>query len=297
MDLIVETNLLTKRFPKKLAVDKVSMHIRPGEIYGFIGKNGAGKTTTMKMILGLLKPSEGEIKLWGETNLDVQRKRIGSLIEAPGIYKGSTAIENMRRVAILSGGKEDEIEEILKLVGLGDVGKRNAGAFSLGMKQRLGIAFALLGHPELLVLDEPINGLDPAGIKELRDLFLRLNKERGITILISSHILDELAKITTRYGIVNDGKLVEEVDSDALMERCKNKLSIVCNDPKKAMKILKDNSLLGEHSAQGNQILLFSHLDESAKINRLLVESGIEVKELAASGNGFEDYFIERIGK
>ena len=297
MEYVIETKDLTKRFPKKLALDNVNMHVQKGDIYGFIGKNGAGKTTAMKLILGLITATHGSVELFGSKDLQKGRARIGSLIEAPGLYTACSAYENMKRFAILNGGTDKDIKEILELVGLGDVGKRKAGQFSLGMKQRLGIAIALLGNPDILVLDEPINGLDPAGIKEIRDTLLRLHDERGVTILISSHILDELAKITTRYGIINDGKLVEEIAADELMERCKQNLRIKVSDTKKALGILEKANMLGAHSTDGDSIVLFEHFEHPGEINELLVKGGIRVDELCASNSGFEDYFIERIGR
>ncbi len=297
MEYIIETNNLTKAFPNKVAVDHINMHIKRGDIYGFIGKNGAGKTTAMKAILGLLSVTEGEIKLFGDANLDKARAKIGSLIEAPGLYKNASAYENMKRFSILYGGTDEDIKEILELVGLSDVGNRKAGNFSLGMKQRLGIGIALLGNPEILILDEPINGLDPAGIKEIRDTILKLNKEKNVTFLISSHILDELAKITTRYGIINNGILVEEVDSDVLMERCKKNLRIKVSDVEKAIEILKNNNLLDNYSADRDMITMYDHYDDPALVNELLVKAGLKVYELASSDTGFEDYFIERIGR
>ena len=297
MNYIVETNNLTKKFRNKLAVNKVNMHIKKGDIYGFIGKNGAGKTTAMKMLLGLIYPTEGDIKLFGSANLDVGRRKIGSLIEAPGLYKNCTAFENMKRFSILYGGTDKEIKEILEIVGLGNTGSRKAGNFSLGMRQRLGIAISLLGNPELLILDEPINGLDPAGIKEIRDTILKLNKERGVTFLISSHLLDELGKITTTYGIVNDGVLVEEVSAKELMNRCKQNLKINVSNVRKSEMILKNNGYLTEYQVKDNAIILYSNFDKAAEINGLLVGNGIKVSELTSNSADFEDYFIERNGK
>lgn len=297
MEFIVETKDLTKKFSNKIAVNKINMHIKKGDIYGFIGKNGAGKTTAMKMILGLLNPTDGEILINNSKELDKERRKIGSLIENPGLYKGCTAYENLKRFSIIYGGNDSEIKDILELVGLADTGKKKAGKFSLGMKQRLGIAIALLGNPELLVLDEPINGLDPAGIKEIRDLLVKLNKERGVTILISSHILDELAKITTTYGIINDGSLIEEVSSEELEENCKRNLMIKVNDVEKATKILESNNLLGDFEVKENCIYLYSNFDKSALINSLLVKNNIEVSELTNNEIGLEEYFIERLGK
>lgn len=197
MDYVLRTQCLTKQFGEKTAVKNVSMQIKKGEIYGFIGKNGAGKTTLMRLILGAAMPTGGSIELFdGKENENEARHRIGALLEYPCIYKNCTALENLRRFAILTGADADELEDILELVGLKGVGRKKAGQFSLGMKQRLAIGIALLGHPEFLVLDEPINGLDPAGIKEIRDVILTLNQKKGVTFLVSSHLLDELSKIS-----------------------------------------------------------------------------------------------------
>ena len=192
-----------------MAVNNVNMTIHKGDIYGFIGKNGAGKTTFKRLVLGTAFLTKGEIKLFGGEPFDKARRKIGSLIEAPGLYKNCTAYENLKQFSLIYGGTDAEIKEILSLVGLAATGNKKAGKFSLGMRQRLGIAIALLGNPEFLVLDEPVNGLDPAGMKEVRDLILKLNHEKNITILISSHLLDELSKIVTRYGSINDGMLIE----------------------------------------------------------------------------------------
>ena len=297
MDYIIETKGLTKRYGKVTAANAISMHIKKGDIYGFIGKNGAGKTTTMKLILGLLTPSAGDIKINGSTNLNKERHKIGSLIEEPGIYKKCSAYENMKRFSILYGGDDQKIHELLKLVGLENVGKRKAGKFSLGMKQRLGIAIALLGDQEILILYEPINGFDPAGIKEIRDTIIRLNQEKGVTFLISSHILDELSKITTRYGIVNDGILVEEIEAETLYNRCQNNLVVKVDNVDNALKVLQSNSLLDKYEIDDNKIKLFNQTEQSHIINKLLIENNITVYEVYGNNLGFEDYFIERIGK
>ena len=295
MEYVIETRSLTKKFPKKIAVNHVDLHVEKGAIYGLIGKNGAGKTTAMKMLLGILEPTEGEIALFGSTDLSKGRKRIGSLIEAPGLYKGCTAWENMKRFALLSDGTDDEIRELLDLVGLGTVGKKKAGAFSLGMKQRLGIAIALLGKPEVLILDEPLNGLDPAGIKEVRDLIIKLNEERGVTFMISSHLLDELGKVATAYGIINDGELVDEVTAAELSERCRDGLHIAVDDIEKATSLLSQHGFT-EYEIKSGAILLHREMDRSADINALLVNGGISVSELSIHNNGFEEYFIQRLG-
>ena len=296
-EYIIETNNLSKTFGSKKACDQVSMHVKRGDIYGFIGRNGAGKTTAMKLILGLLRPDEGEVSLFGSnTNLDESRSKIGSLIETPALYKNASAIENMRRFAILFGGDENEIVNLLELVGLGDTGKKKVGQFSLGMKQRLGIAIALLGNPEILILDEPVNGLDPAGIKEIRDTIIKLNKEKGVTFLISSHLLDELGKITTTYGIIADGKLVEEISAEDLKAKCENHLRIKLSDVDKALHILKDNNLLGRYTREADSIILYEHFDKANQINTLIIRGGVDVYEITPSFTGLEDYFIERLG-
>ena len=298
MEYVIETNCLSKKFPNKLAVDKVSVHVEKGDIYGLIGRNGAGKTTLMKMILGTLFPTEGDMALFGNSNLNLERRRrIGSLIEAPGLYKGSTAYENMKRFSLLYGGTDEDIKELLAFVGLSETGKMKVGHFSLGMKQRLGLALSLLGNPEVLVLDEPVNGLDPSGIKEFRDIILHLNKERGVTFVISSHLLDELGKIATRYGILSDGQLVDEISAAELQERCKTCLIIEADDLEKAQAVLTKANLLGNHVINENKLLMYDHFEEPSLINETLVKSGLKVNSLSFSNNGFEDYFIERLGK
>lgn len=296
IETIVETKNLTKRFGDKVAVNNVSMHIERGDIYGFIGKNGAGKTSTMKLLLGMSYPTSGDIQLFGSDQLDKMRAKIGSLIEAPGLYKNSTAYENLKRYSILFGGKDKDIKEILETVGLGKTGSKKAGAFSLGMRQRLGIAIALLGDPELLILDEPINGLDPAGIKEIRDLILRLNKERQITVLVSSHLLDELSKIVTKYGIINNGSLVEEISAAELAERCRKYLAIECDDTRTAVQQIKKACPNAEYDVKENTILVYSDVENKPALNKSLVNAGVGVSRFAEEQSGFEDYFIERIG-
>lgn len=295
MEYIVQTQNLTKRYGDKIAVNSVNMNIAKGEIYGFIGRNGAGKTTTMKLLLGTSYPTSGDIQLFGSKNIGKERARIGSLIEAPGLYKNCTAYENMKRFSLIYGGTDKDIKDLLAFVGLGNVGFKKAGEFSLGMRQRLGIALAMLGNPELLILDEPINGLDPAGIKEIRDLILKLNHEREITVLVSSHLLDELSKITTRYGIINSGSLVEEVSAAELAERCKQYLKIVTDKPVAALDLIKSKAPEWKCNIEEEAIKIYAEIN-SATLNAYLVKSGINVKEIAFARDGFEDYFIKKIG-
>lgn len=296
METVLKTNGLSKQFGRKMAVNNVNMTIEKGDIYGFIGKNGAGKTTFMRMVLGTAFPTKGEVTLFNGEPLHQARRRIGSLVESPGIYKNCTAYENLKQFSLIYGGTEEEIHEILRLVSLDNTGRKKAGKFSLGMKQRLGIAIALLGNPEFLVLDEPVNGLDPAGMKEVRDLILRLNREKNITILISSHLLDELSKIVTKYGIINDGVLVEEVSAAELMERCQQKLIFMVDDTAKAASILSGAVPADAIQTQDGQIILSSHLKDSASLNTLLVQQGVIVSGMQVQSDGLEQYFMKRIG-
>lgn len=297
METVLRTQSLTKRFREKVAVNKVNITIERGDIYGFIGKNGAGKTTTMKLILGLNFPDEGKIEYFGGTPPEKACRKIGSLIEAPGLYKNCTAYENMKRFSILSGGTDKEIKDRLRLVGLGNTGNKKAGEFSLGMRQRLGIAIAQLGDPEFLILDEPINGLDPEGIREIRDVIASLNRERGVTFLISSHLLDELAKVVTKYGILSGGVLQEEITAKQLEERCRSGLKITVDNIAKALSVLEGRIGRSNIGIAGRSLIFQSDTEYAGKINALLVRSGVEVKELALQHGGVEDYFIERLGR
>lgn len=296
MEYILRTGKLTKRYGSKCAVNEVSMQIKKGEIYGFIGKNGAGKTTLMRLVLGTAQPDKGKIELFGGMPLDAARHRIGALLEYPCLYKNYTAYENLELFSILAGKKDDDLNALLKLVGLENTGKKRVGDFSLGMKQRLGIAIALLGDPEFLILDEPINGLDPAGIKEVRDIILKLNEEKGVTFLISSHLLDELAKIVTTYGIISDGKLVEQITAAELNERCRHQLKISVDDPTKALAIVTEMTDPESVSVEGNSLFLFSLIDRSSEVLKRLVDGGVLVNELVIQSDRLEEYFIERLG-
>ena len=296
MKYVLRTDKLTKRFGAKCAVNGVSMQIRKGEIYGFIGKNGAGKTTLMRLVLGAAMPSDGDIELFGGEELSRARHRIGALLEYPCLYKGCSAYENLKRFSLLTGNDRDELLEILEIVGLKNAGKKKVGKFSLGMKQRLAIGVALLGHPEFLVLDEPVNGLDPAGIKEIRDVILRLNREKGVTFLISSHLLDELSKIVTTYGIIKDGVLIEQISAEELEVRCRHHLSITVGDVQKALSLLSCITDRSSIKVEGNSLYLYSLIDKSDRINRLLVRHGIRVSELKIQAASLEEYFLERMG-
>ena len=296
MEYVLQTHDLTKIFGRHTAVDHVNMNIEKGEIYGFIGRNGAGKTTLMRMVLSLAFPSSGSIELFGEKDIKKVGNRIGSLIEAPRLYKNCTARENLERFSILYGSDRKKVPEILEFVGLAQTGSKPAGKFSLGMRQRLGIAIAMLNDPELMILDEPVNGLDPEGMKEVRSLIQKLNRERGITVLISSHLLEELSKLVTRYGIINNGQLLEEISADDLEKNCTHCLRVSVDDIEKSKSLL--TQIVPEQDIQvaDGKLRLMSHLEESGEINRLLVQNGVMVRSLEVQTDSLEDYFMKRIG-
>ncbi len=295
MEYIIQTDSLTKNFGSKAAVDKVSLHVGKGEIYGLIGKNGAGKTTLMRLLLGLSNANSGEMKLFGSDNLNNARRSIGSLIEEPALYKNETALENLRRFAILVPTPDEDLQKLLELVGLGDVGKKKAGRFSLGMRQRLGLAIALLGNPDIMILDEPINGLDPAGIKEIRDIILELNK-KGVTFLISSHLLDELGRIATKFGIMADGVLTDEITKDELEARSRAFLKVTVDDSQKAAGILAAWNPTLKIDTEGNEVHITTEIEDTSEVVLTLVNAGVRVYEMRNESINLEDFFIERLG-
>jgi len=296
MESVLKTIDIVKKYGNRTVLDKISMNINKGDIYGFIGKNGAGKTTFMRVVLSLANQNSGEVKFFGDKSIQNIGLKVGSLIEAPGLYKNASAYENLKRFCILYGADDSKIPEILELVGLSNTGNRKAKDFSLGMRQRLGIAIALLGDPEFLLLDEPINGLDPEGIKDIRDVIVRLNKEKNITFLISSHLLDELSKIVTKYGIINDGVLIEEIEAKTLKEKCKNKLVIEVDNPKKAEEIIAKIVPNDDIKVKKDRIEIRSHAKEAANINKSLVKAGVLVNAMYPNFDSLEEYFMKRIG-
>lgn len=298
-DLILKTKGLTKTFGKYHAVNHVDLSIRKGAIYGFIGRNGAGKTTCLKMISGLSTQTSGEIELFGYKGKDLSkvRSRIGCLIETPGLYGNMSAYDNLKTKCKLFGIRDEKyIREILETIGLEDAGKKKTKQFSLGMKQRLGIGLALVGDPDLLILDEPINGLDPQGIVEVRETIQRLNQEHNMTIIISSHILEELSKIATDYGMIHQGVLLEEVTREELMERCRERILIHTDEPKKALPVLDTLGYKNYQVTDGTHVAVYERIDESANLNRALVEAGIMVKEILVTSEELENYFLNLTG-
>ena len=243
MEYVLETSALRKRYRDFTALNGLDMHIPKGSIYGFVGRNGAGKTTLIQLICGLQEPTGGSFTLYGAENTDAGigrcRRRMGAVVETPSIYLDMTAEENLRQQYLVLGlPSTDGIPELLHLVGLDGTGKKKAKNFSLGMRQRLGIAVALAGGPYFLVLDEPVNGLDPQGIIEMRELILKLNREYGITVLISSHILDELARLATHYGFIDGGHMVKEMIAEELEARCRKCTRVEASDSRVLARVL-----------------------------------------------------------
>jgi len=299
-ELLLSTNGLTKQYGHHKAVDKVNLHIKKGAIYGFIGRNGAGKTTCLKMISGLARPTAGEIEMFGCKGKELERirSRVGCLIEAPGLYGNMNAYTNLKIKCELFGiRKKGYIEDILETVGLEGVGKKKTKHFSLGMKQRLGIGLALVGEPDLLVLDEPINGLDPAGIVEIRNLLKSLNKEYGMTILVSSHILEELYQTASEFILIDKGKIIEEISDRELNDRCKRHIAIKATDPQKALIVLEETLHTDSFKLMPDGIIrLYDYLDDMEKVAAALSDAHILVTGLSVAGDTLEDYFLSKIG-
>lgn len=294
MDYVLQTEALTKTYNKTNVVDKVSLTVRPGDIYGFVGKNGAGKTTFIRTVLGLTKADGGSFRFFDGQDLAAARKRTGSLIEGPSLYKNMTAKENIEMYAAMLGADKRRSQELLKTVGLADTGKKRVVNFSLGMKQRLGIAMALVGEPDFLILDEPINGLDPKGIVEMRELLLTLHRQ-GKTIFISSHILGELEKVATRYGIIANGHIVEEITAEELQKICIARTVIKTNDPPKAADIVKRFLQTQAVTIENDLVMVACPIENIGALTNALFSENIIVSALSNDDNSAERYFIRRM--
>lgn len=299
MDYILQTNSLTKKYKNFQALNGLTMNVPKGSIYGFVGKNGAGKTTLIRLICGLQKPTSGDFTLYGIRNntkdIIKSRRRMGAVVETPSIYMDMTAEENLKQQYLILGLPSYEgIPELLKLVGLENTGKKKAKNFSLGMKQRLGIAIALAGDPDFLLLDEPVNGLDPQGIVEMRELILKLNRERQITVLISSHILDELSRLATYYGIMDGGHMVKELSAEELDAACRKRIRMEVSDTTVLARVLDSMNL--EY-----KILSETIADVFAKVNvthiaMALEKENCEVMTMEEKNESLESYYISLVG-
>ncbi|MBD5118238.1 MAG: ATP-binding cassette domain-containing protein [Clostridiales bacterium] len=297
---VMATYGLQKAYGSCQALDGVNMLVRRGDIYGLVGRNGAGKTTIMRMISGQSQPTGGEMELFGASgkNMRPQRQRTGTMIEIPSFSPFLTARENLEYYRLQRGipGK-GAVDEVLELVDLTDTGKKKFKAFSLGMKQRLGLALALMNHPDFLILDEPINGLDPEGVAEFRQILRRLNQERQTTILISSHILSELSSIATRYGFMEQGKIIEEISAEALHDKCRTCLRLEVDDAARAAAVLQTQ--LGTDKFEvlpGNVVQLYDCLDDPKRASYALAQNGVALLAMEQKGADLEAYFLNLIG-
>ena len=300
MKNIVTTRNVTKKYSNKFAVNCVNMTIKEGDIYGLVGRNGAGKTTLMKMITSLIDETSGEIELFGKTTKNERIKehsRIGAIIETPAFFPKMTAKDNLEYYRIQKGVVESNaVENVLNIVGLTEVENKKFKDFSLGMKQRLGLALAILGSPDFLILDEPINGLDPMGIKEIRDILIKLNKVKKTTILISSHILGELSQLATCYGFINNGELIEELSAEELDSKCRHHISIKVDDVETSAVLLEKIGCMSYDVLDNNNIRVYDYINEPYKVNEALVKGNVKVFSLQTVGSNLEDYFIQLVG-
>ncbi|MBC1798894.1 ATP-binding cassette domain-containing protein [Listeria booriae] len=298
---ILETAALSKKFGDNYAVDHVNMTVQKGDIYGFIGKNGAGKTTFIRLITELMYKNGGDVSLFGSTHpkdIHQARKRIGAVIEGPSLYPNMTAHQNLNYYLLQKGiPDKNRINEVLEFVGLENTGRKKYRNFSMGMKQRLGIGLAILHHPDFLILDEPINGLDPMGIIEIRNIILKLNKTYGTTVFISSHILTELALIANRYGIINNGRLVKELSKEELESESRRYLVLKTLNKEAAVQHLESFLELYQYEVHSDgSIRIFEYIDEPEKVSQVMFDAGIIITELKVVEANLEEYFIDLIG-
>ena len=294
-EYVLTTDKLCKRYKHVYAARDIDIRIRRGEIYGLIGRNGAGKTTIMRVLSGLSNATSGSYSLFGKTGREIRSVmgQVGALIEAPGIYANLNAVDNLRMKCIaLNCDKPGYAEQLLELVGLSDTGKKPAGAFSLGMRQRLGIALAVVGDPKLVILDEPINGLDPQGIVDVRNILTRLRDERGMTIMISSHILDELGKFADCYGIINEGRLIDEFTRQDIQQRTGSFTVVSTDNNEKALAVIRDMSGLSAEIDGEKRIKITGEISRSANVVKCLVENDIFVREIKTESFSLEDYYL-----
>lgn len=299
--LVFEAQGLSKQYLSGCALDKLSMRIEAGDVYGFVGENGAGKTTLMKMIGGLVHPTGGKMALFGEqgkTELIAARRRIGFLIERPSLYPHMNAQENLGFYSRIFGIRDkSRAAEVLRIVGLSEAGEKRAGEYSLGMRQRLGIAIALLNRPDFLVLDEPINGLDPAGIVEIRRILEQLAHEQGVTILISSHILSELQLLAGKYGFIHQGRLVKEIDAAELLQSARTMICITTSDPATAADMLKRELEREDITInRKGQIEIPRDTVNLEQLMSALVQLGIPVDGFNLAAPNLEHYYMDLIG-
>lgn len=299
-ETILTTHKLTKQYHHYFAIKDIDITINKGDIYGLIGENGAGKSSLLRMITGLSRPTNGSLELFGDSNwkmFDEKRKQIGGVVENSALFCNMTAYENLEvhRLQLGIPGRSC-IKEKLKMVGLANTGKKKVENFSLGMKQRLGLAIALLNDPMLLILDEPTNGLDPMGIVELRELILKLNYEQELTVIISSHILSELYQLANKFGIIHQGKLIEELSSDALEKKCAQYLQIKLDDFHLGASVLEKNLNMYDFEVLSDGTLrLYNYLNDIHTVSKTLTDNGLVIEHLSKNGQTLENYFTNLI--
>ena len=299
MEYVLETNAVTKRYRSFTALNGLTMRIPKGSVYGFVGRNGAGKTTLIRIICGLQEPTDGSYTLYGVKNTESavlrSRRRMGAVVESPAIYLSMTAKENIRQQYNVLGIPSDEgAEELLRLVGLDKTGSKTARNFSLGMRQRLGIAVALAGNPDFLVLDEPTNGLDPQGIIEMRELILKLNREQGITVLISSHILDELSRLATHYGFIDSGRMVREMSAEELEACCRKCIRMEVSDTKTLARVL-DSMNAEYHISDEHHADVYAEIPVTSLVSALAKEN-CTVKNIKEHDESLESFYMNLVG-
>ena len=290
---------LCKSYKKQEVLHDFSLTVERGHICGLIGPNGAGKTTIMKILAGLFFPTKGELELFGSRdNLDDSRARMSFMIEQPIIAGSMTARENLQYIRYLRGYPDEKrIDEILDIVGLANTGKKRANKFSLGMKQRLGIGMALLPKPEIMVLDEPVNGLDPEGIVEVRQLIQRMQEEWGVTVLISSHLLSELSELCTDFSILSRGELIENLSREELLVKCRNRIALRTDDINKTAAVLEEKLQIADYKViHGEEIHMFEQLGDIRRISKTLTDNGLIITKLNEEGQNLEDYYLEKVG-
>ena len=298
-DNVLRLDKLTKVYKETKAVTDFDLNVKRGHICGLIGPNGAGKTTIMKMTAGLIHPTSGKMEFFGDSSdLKSSRRRMCFMLEAPIIEPQMTAEENMQYIRYAKGvADEKKIAETLDFVGLGNTGKKLAAKFTLGMKQRLGIAMSLLTEPEILVLDEPVNGLDPEGIVEIRHMLKRLSDEKNVTIIISSHILSELAELCSDFAIINHGRLIESFSASELNNKCRTHIAIKTDNINKTAAVLEDRLSVSDYTViHGDEIHLYEYTDDIAIVSRTVTGSGLTITKLVSEGESLEDYYLSKVG-
>ena len=300
-EIVLQTKQLTKCYRNFTALDHADMTVYREDIYGLIGRNGAGKTTMMKLVTGLTEPTNGEYSLFGKTGpaAEKEKRRIGCLIENPAFFGNLTAYQNLRYYCYQKGITDlKQIDEALGLVQLTNVRNKKFRTFSLGMKQRLGIAFAVLDNPDLIILDEPINGLDPIGISELRDTFRKLSQERGITLIISSHILSELYAVANRFLFIDKGKVLKEVTKQELDLECSRCLVVKTDDTKKTATILESKLSITDYKViDSEEIRIYDGSTRPDILNKVLIQNDVSISGIYESGVSLEDYFKQLVGE